>query len=144
MLGYRATRLEGMKSTSPLRCLLVKLNCTCVGNKWFDDKFLVRKTLIQTRFREEASPVLRHAHFAALNHRWQFEKFFLLSNNLLSNPWSKSRVFFHRWFLHWGFDQMALTKRLHLSHKQSDQLSPPPNTPHQVQAVLWSQTYEGS
>ena len=28
MLGYKAPRLEGMKSTSPLRCLLVKLNCT--------------------------------------------------------------------------------------------------------------------
>ena len=28
MPGYKAPRLEGMKSTSPLRCLLVKLNCT--------------------------------------------------------------------------------------------------------------------
>ena len=27
MLGYKAPRLEGMKSTSPFRCLLVKLNC---------------------------------------------------------------------------------------------------------------------
>ena len=25
--GYKASRLEGMKSTGPLRCLLVKLNC---------------------------------------------------------------------------------------------------------------------
>ena len=31
MLGYKATRLEGMKSTSPFRCLLVKLNCTYIS-----------------------------------------------------------------------------------------------------------------
>ena len=30
MLGYKAPRLEGMKSTGPLRCLLVKLNCNCI------------------------------------------------------------------------------------------------------------------
>ena len=30
MLGYKAPRLEGMKSTGPLRCLLVKLNCTYI------------------------------------------------------------------------------------------------------------------
>ena len=30
MLGYKAPRLEGMKSTGPLRCLLVKLNCSLI------------------------------------------------------------------------------------------------------------------
>ena len=34
MLGYKATHLEGMKSTGPLRCLLVKLNCMNIES-WF-------------------------------------------------------------------------------------------------------------
>ena len=36
MLGYKAPRLEGMKSTGPLRCLLVKLNCIQTRNNLND------------------------------------------------------------------------------------------------------------
>ena len=40
MLGYKAPRLEGMKSTSPLRCLLVKLNCIPQGEFFLISIFL--------------------------------------------------------------------------------------------------------
>lgn len=55
MLGYKAPRLEGMKSTSPLRCLLVKLNC--IGYNLIQDG-------VKTNTKEK--PLLLQSQFAAL------------------------------------------------------------------------------